>query len=137
MEEFGLYINQALSDIFCPSNTLMVAWDPDSEDKPNRTWLSKIWGFLSQQTQSIIRSVSVPYILIYINRIQYGSVYRISISPITLPCLSSEYDDNMVGTMDQLEITLFALQSWCLLPVYAVPTDPEDESKPPLVVGKY
>lgn len=121
----------------------MVAWDPDSEDKPNRTWLSKIWGFLSQQTQSIIRSVSVPYILTYINCIQYGSVYKIehtTISPIsliTLPCLYSEYDDNMVGTMDQLEITLFALQSWCLLPVYAVPTDPEDESKPPLVVGKY
>lgn len=36
-------------------------------------------------------------------------------------CCYSEYEDDPVSTMDQLEITLFALQSWCLIPVYAVP----------------
>ena len=38
--------------------------------------------------------------------------------------------------MDSLEMTLFALQSWCLLPVYAVP-DSEKFSEPDVLVGEF
>lgn len=48
----------------------------------------------------------------------------------------SEYDENPLNTLDQLEMTLFALQSWSLIPVYAVP-EVDDSDNPDLVVGKH
>lgn len=47
----------------------------------------------------------------------------------------SEYDEDPVAVIDQLEMTLFALQSWCLLPVYAVP-ESDREADEDVIVGE-
>ena len=67
VEECGVYINQTLGDKFYQSTSLMVAWDPDCTDKPNKVWLSEIWSFLSEQTHHITRFVEGIMWLLVLN----------------------------------------------------------------------
>lgn len=47
-----------------------------------------------------------------------------------------EHEEDPVAAMDQLETTLFALQSWCLLPAYAVP-EADSAADPDIIVGEF
>jgi len=55
VEELGLYINQTLEDEFCPSDSLLVSWNPGSTSRPNKSWLASVWSFLTEQTMHITR----------------------------------------------------------------------------------